>query len=148
MLVDVTRSSGCRAERTRIKELNGLNPSETSQTNFWGGSCRNLSCKSNLLLSGEGWNLPACCWWNVWFYDTAHLEIFGCFHPGFGVLLDVRFQPRWAALVFPVPLALVAQVHEQCLVLLHSSCLGALCCSQHLAGNLVLECTGTRPGPV
>lgn len=32
--------------------------------------------------------------------DTANLEAFGCFHLGFGALLDVRLQPRCAALSF------------------------------------------------
>lgn len=32
--------------------------------------------------------------------DTANLEAFGCFHLGFGALLDVRLQPRHAALSF------------------------------------------------
>lgn len=120
VLVDFTRSSGSRAERTSISKLNVQNLSETSQTIFWGGGCRNLSYKSSLLLSGEDWNLPACCWWNVCVYNTAHLEAFGSFHPGFGALLDVRLQPRWAALVSWVPLALVPQVYGQCLVLLHT----------------------------
>lgn len=82
------------------------------------------------------------------FNETAYLEAFGCFHPGFGAFLDVRLHPRWAALVSPVLLALVAQVYGQCLMLLHSGCLGALHCSQTLAGNFVLECTGSGAGPV